>query len=100
MRKEELGGGLEARKYDLVGKLAKTRTHGHSYRPSSGWGALPVLHVEGAAQWVSRPEKLPPHDTAQHTSSASPGPRLLVHPLDRVPKDQQGLHKCYYRNRR
>lgn len=66
MRKEDLGGGLEARKYDLVGKLAKTRTHGHSYRPSSGWGALPVLHVEGAAQRVSRPEKLPP--MTQHTT--------------------------------
>lgn len=101
MRKEDLGGGLEARKCDLVGKLAKARTHGHSYGPLSGWGGvLPVLHVEGAAQWGSLPEKHPPCDTASHNSPASPGPQLLVHPLDRVPKDQQGLHTCYYRNRR
>lgn len=66
MRKKDLEGGLEARKYDLVGKLGKARTHGHSYGLPSGWVALPVLHVEGPAQRVSLPERHPP--MTQHTT--------------------------------
>lgn len=102
MRQEDLGGGLEARKCDLVGKLAKARTHGHSYGlPSGGGGGRSACPPRGgSSHWGSLPEKHPPRDTAHHTSPTSPGPQLLVHPLDRVPKDQQGLHTCYYRNRR
>lgn len=57
MRQEDLGGGLEARKCDLVGKLAKARTHGHSYGlPSGGGGGAFCL----SSSWREQPLGLPP----------------------------------------
>ena len=55
MRKEDLGGGLEARKCDLVGKLAKARTHGHSYGPLSGWGGGSACPPRGGSSPVGLP---------------------------------------------
>lgn len=68
--KKDLGGGLETRKYDLVGKLRKARIHGHSNRPSMGCAALPVLRLERAADRVPLPEK-PPGDMSRCLCSQS-----------------------------
>lgn len=48
-RKKELRGQVEARKYDLVGKLEKARIHGQIASHSTGLSLavqpLPVLHL-------------------------------------------------------